>query len=296
MMQALRIKSRGWSTKTGNVVSVTALATALGFSHQDRIVIIVCDGLGSSNAANIGVVEGLRNGVATTACLQVPSPWARGAAAQHKGDDVGVDLTCISEYDLYRWGPITSAPSLLDGDGGFPRTVLDLGEHADVDELHRECVAQLERAILWGFDPTHLGSHFDALSSRPEFFSVLLDLAVEYNLPLSLPDPSTDLGFPARELAKNEGLLVPDYVVRSPIRTESRGTVDTALRTLRAGVTEIHVRPAVDTPELRAISDRWQTQVSDHHLITQDWGFRAALDRSGAKLTSFRALRTAQRN
>lgn len=274
---------------------MTALATALGFSHRDRVVILVCDGFGSSNAANIGVAEGIRNGVATAAALQVPCPWARGAAAQHQGEDIGVDLTCISEHDVYRWGPITRAPSLLDGDGGFPRTVVDLGEHADIDELYRECLAQLERAILWGFDPTHLSSHFDALASRPELFGVLLELANDYKLPVSLPDPSIDLGFPARDLAAQQGLLVPDFVVRSPYRTESRAKLDEALRSLRPGVTEIHVRPAIDTPELRAISDRWQTKVSDHHLITQDWGFRAALDRSGAKLISFRALRNAQR-
>ena len=65
-------------------------------------------------------------------------------------------LTLNAEHDRYRWGPITHAPSLLDGDGGFPRTIDDLWEHADLDEVRRECRAQIERAILWGFDVTHL--------------------------------------------------------------------------------------------------------------------------------------------
>lgn len=238
----------------------------------------------------------MTSGVATSAGLQVPCPWARGAAAQHQGQDVGVCLTMNAEHDRYRWGPITQAPSLLDGDGGFPRTSTDLGEHADLDELRREGRAQIERAVLWGFDPTHLGSHLDALCLRPELFDVFLDLAVEFSLPMSLIDGAVDLGFPARKLAEAEGILIADHVVTAPRGRESRAIVDEALRNLQPGVTEIHVRPAIDTPELRAITPRWTANVSDAHLVTDDWSFRAALDRSGAELIGFRELRTAQRS
>jgi predicted glycoside hydrolase/deacetylase ChbG (UPF0249 family) len=274
---------------------VTALLETLGRNPEDRLVILVCEGLGASNAANLGVQNAMRNGVATSAGLQVPCPWARGAAAGHQGEDVGVALTVNAEHDTYRWGPITRSPSLLDGDGGFPRTAQDLGEHADVDETRRECRAQIERAVLWGFDPTHLSSHLDALSLRPELFDVYLELAYDFSLPISLPDPSIDVGFPARDLAAQEGVLVADRVVSAPRGFESRATIDDALRNLQPGVTEMRIRPAVDTPELRAITSRWTTNVSDAHLVTDDWAFRAALDRSGAKLIGFRELRQAQR-
>ena len=99
---------------TASVEEVTALLERLGRSATDKLVILVCDGLGSSNAANLGVALALRDGVATTAGLQVPCPWARGAAGQHQGEDVGVSLTFNAQFDLYRWGPITRAPSLLD--------------------------------------------------------------------------------------------------------------------------------------------------------------------------------------
>ena len=82
----------------------------------------------------------------------VPCPWARDAAAMYRGEDVGVHLTLNSEWSNYRWGPITHSPSLLDGDGGFPRTVEDVWDHADLDEVRKECRAQVERAIYWGFD------------------------------------------------------------------------------------------------------------------------------------------------
>lgn len=278
------------------VGEVTELLERLGRSPDDRLVILVCDGLGSSNAANLGIHTAMTTGIATSAGLQVPCPWARGAAAQHHGEDVGVTLTLNAEHDIYRWGPITRAPSLLDGDGGFPRTPDDLGEHADIDEVRRECRAQLERAILWGFDPTHLGSHLDALHRRPELFDVQLELAHDFRLPMVLPDPDIDVGYPARKLAAQEGILVADRVVTAPRGTESRTVVDDALRALQPGVTAIHVRPATDTPELRAITERWAANVSDAHLVTDDWSFRAALGRSGAELIGYRQIRAAQRS
>ena len=256
---------------------------------------MVCDGLGSSNAANLAITDAFQTGVATTAELQVPCPWSRGAAAEHQGEDVGVCLTVNAEHDLYRWGPITYAPSLLDGDGGFPRTPADLWEHADVDEVLRECRAQLERAILWGFDPSHLSAHLNALCARPEFFDVYLGLAVDYQLPISLPDPTVDLGFPARELAAEEGILVPDRVALAPLNAEARPVLDAALELLEPGVTELHVRPAQDSPELRGITPHWASRVADAHLVTGDWVFRSALARSGAELIGFRELRRAQR-
>ncbi|HEX7166677.1 MAG TPA: ChbG/HpnK family deacetylase, partial [Acidimicrobiales bacterium] len=123
---------------------MTSLAERLGHAPEAKLLIINCDDLGSSHAANVGIYEALRRGIATSSTLMVPCPWAREAASRYRGEDVGVHLTLNAEYDLYRWGPITHAPSLLDGDGGFPRTPDDLWDHADLDEVRRELRAQLE--------------------------------------------------------------------------------------------------------------------------------------------------------
>ena len=130
----------------------------------------------------------------------VPCPWAREAAARYRGEDIGVHLTLNAEHELYRWGPITHAPSLLGGDGGFPRTMEDVWDHADLDEVRRECRAQIERAILWGFDVSHLDAHMAVLQLRPEFFDVYVDMAVEFGLPLRMLGGRLEdyLGFPAR--------------------------------------------------------------------------------------------------
>jgi predicted glycoside hydrolase/deacetylase ChbG (UPF0249 family) len=276
---------------------MTTLAERLGYGPEDRLLIINCDDLGCCHAANVGVYEALRQGLATSASLMVPCPWAREAAAQYLGEDVGVHLTLNAEYDLYRWGPITQAPSLLDGDGGFPRTVTDVWDHADLDEVRRECRAQIERAILWGFDVSHLDSHMGTLQLRPEFFDIYLELAVEFGLPIRLSGASTErlVGFPFRRLAADEGVVFPDHFVLVPNGVGSRRVIERTLFELRPGVTEMYVHPAADTPELRALAPDWANRVDDHHLVTHDTGLRTMVERSGVILIGYRALRELQR-
>ncbi|HET9443242.1 MAG TPA: polysaccharide deacetylase family protein [Acidimicrobiales bacterium] len=275
---------------------MTSLAERLGYGPDAKLLIVNCDDLGSSHAANVGIYEALREGVATSASLMVPCPWAREAASRYRGEDVGVHLTLNAEHDLYRWGPITHAPSLLDGDGGFPRTMEDVWDHADVDEVRRELRAQVERAIYWGFDVSHLDGHMSTLHLRPEFFDVYLELAVDFRLPLRLPAEATEavIGFPARRLAAEEGVAFPDHSVTTR-STGSRRALERTLLELRPGVTEVTVHPAIDTSELRALAPDWGARVDDFDLVTSDHSVVTLVRRAGATLIGYRPLRDLMR-
>jgi len=228
----------------------------------------------------------------------IPCPWAREAASQFEGEDIGVHLTLNSEWDRYRWGPITQAPSLLDGDGGFPRTTSDLWDHADLDEVARELRAQVERAILWGIDVSHIDSHMGAMQLRPEFFDIYLGLAIDFALPLRLSGASTErlIGFPFRTLAADEGVVFPDHFITVSNGVGSRSAIENVLPSLRPGVTEVYLHPATDTPELRALAPDWANRVDDLHLLAHDDSLRNRIERSGVKLIGFRDLRELQRS
>jgi predicted glycoside hydrolase/deacetylase ChbG (UPF0249 family) len=276
---------------------MTTLAERLGHAADTKLVIISCDDLGSCHAANEGVFDAIRHGVATCASLMVPAPWARAAAAQAQAtDDIGVHLTLNCEHDAYRFGPITQAPSLLSGEGGFPRDVDDLWQHADPAEVLRECRAQIERAIAWGIDVTHLAPHLSAITLRPEFFDVYLELAVEFQLPIRLPSTisAEQAGFPFRRLAEEEGVVSPDHFDHD-WRAGSRDRVYDAIRNLQVGVTEIHVQPAIDTPEVRAITDLAPLWIDDLELVTADATLRTLLAESGAVPIGYARLRDAMR-
>ena len=275
---------------------MSTLAQRLGHAGDARLLVVNCDGLGSSHAANLGCYEALREGIATSARLMVPCPWSREAASRYRGEDVGVELTLNAEWDLYRWGPLTQSPSLLDGDGGFPRSRAEVWDHADLDEVRRECRTQVERAILWGFDVSHLGSHLAALPLRPEFFDIYLELATDFGLPLRLPDGRSEraVGFPFRRLAAEEGIVFPDHVVQ-PRGIGVRKAFERALSELHPGVTEIDAHPAVDTPELRALAPDWPARTDDHHLLVSDHDLPSLAERAGIVLVGYRQLRDLQR-
>jgi len=272
-----------------------SLASRLGYSDDARLVIISCDDLGSCHGATEGVYQAIRNGVATCASIMVPAPWARYAADQYNGEDIGVHLTLNAEHPLYRWGPLTHAPSLLSGEGGFPRSVDDLWEHADSTEVLRECRAQIERALAWGIDVSHLAPHLTSITLRPEFFDVYLELAVEFKLPIRLPSTisASAAGFPFRQLAADEGIVFPDHFDHD-WRTGSRERVLSALGALEPGVTEIHIQPSIDTAEVRALGDVAIGWINDLALATSD-ELRDAVTASGAVLIGYRALRDAMR-
>ena len=271
-----------------------SLVERLGHAPDARLVIISADRIGTTHSSTAGGYQALRDGAATTGTIVMPGAWARHAAELYRGEDLGVHLTLNSELDCFRWGPITNAPSLLDGDGGFPRTVQDLWDHADLDEVRRECRAQLERAVLWGFDVTHLTTHMAALQQRPEFFDVLLDLAVAFDLPLRLEgsDAEANAGFPFRSLAMADGIVFPDHF--RLVRGHARRHVIEQLTDLNPGVTELSLCPALDEPEIHSIDPAAAGRVDDLALALST-EMTQMLHQSEAVMVGYRALRSAQR-
>ena len=120
----------------------------------------------------------------------VPCPWFREIADQPAADfDLGVHLTLTSEWPHYRWAPISTvsrASGLIDPDGYFWRTCLDLRAHVVPAAAEIEMRAQIERALQAGIDVTHLDTHMGA-ALVPELAEIYVRLGREYRLPRLLP-------------------------------------------------------------------------------------------------------------
>ncbi|MEJ0081451.1 MAG: ChbG/HpnK family deacetylase [Puia sp.] len=66
--------------------------------------------------------------------------------------DAGLHLTLTSEWDHYKWGPLSgrkNTPGLVDTGGYFWSTVEAVVKHATADEVEMEMTAQLEKAVPW---------------------------------------------------------------------------------------------------------------------------------------------------
>lgn len=270
---------------------MTSLLSRLGLGAHDRALIVTADDLGLCHASTEGVLDALDRGAATSAGLVVPAPWALEAASRAGGHDVGVHLALTAGLPRFRWGPVTFAPSLLGGDGGFPGTTEDLHDHADPDEVRRECRAQLERAVLLGVAPTHLSVLGDALFAAPALFGVLVELAEESGLPLRLPDHADEarFGYPLHGLVDDAGVVHTDFV-----RHSGRGVLDDPAAfaaSLPAGVTELVVRPARGTDELRALAPDADDRMRDLASICGEGTIAPALNDAGVVTLSWSVLR-----
>ncbi|MCH7788740.1 MAG: ChbG/HpnK family deacetylase [Acidobacteria bacterium] len=272
-----------------------SLVSRLGFSDDQRVVIVSADALGRSHAANAAILDVLVDGIASSASVAMPCPWSRHALSHYRGEDVGVQITLNAENDLLRWGPLTASPSLLDGDGGFPRTLLEFWDHADTEEVRRECRAQIQRAALWGLDVSHLTSHLHALAQRPEFFDVLVEVAVDYKLPIRLQNQTGEAsaGFPFRSLAADEGIITPDRIIE--IAAVDDPTLNELVDSLEVGVTELIFSPALDTPELRAIEDEPSTCIAHYNVLRPHSTLDTALKTSGIECIGYEPLRSLMR-
>jgi predicted glycoside hydrolase/deacetylase ChbG (UPF0249 family) len=212
------------------------------------------------------------------------------------GRDIGVHLTMTCEYPGYRWRSLTGAASLHDHDGFMPATVEAFHAKADPADVLAEGRAQIEQAMAWGVEPTHLDSHMGTVQLDERFFAVYLQLADDYDLPIRMAGRREDerLGFGGRERAAAKGLLYPENFI-SPWPRDTRVIFQDRIPGLAAGVSEIYAHPVEDGPELRGYDpDHPEIRANDARVLA-DGAIRALLDASGVTPISFRPLRELQR-
>jgi predicted glycoside hydrolase/deacetylase ChbG (UPF0249 family) len=223
--------------------------SALGSAR--RGVILSASDAGLCYAVNEGIRRALADGHISGASIIVVAPFAR-EAVRRISPALGVQLALSAEHELLELRPVTYAPSLLGGRGGFPVSAADAAEHADPEEVRREFRAQVERARVLGVEPTFLASHDDVVARQLGLFDVFLDLAEEYRLPIRHGYDFGPISIDAATLARERGHFV---AARTINWDPGAASIDAVLEELPDGISEIIVSPAVDGDEIRAVLD-----------------------------------------
>jgi predicted glycoside hydrolase/deacetylase ChbG (UPF0249 family) len=163
----------------------------LGFQPDDRVVVVHADDIGMCHATLPAIDELMSYGLVTSASAMAPCPWFPEAVAWHRRCpqfDLGIHLTLTSEWDRYRWGPISTraeSTGLLDDEGYFHRTVQAARRHGRPEWVDAEMRCQVEFAEQSGLTPTHIDNHmFVALCN--EFIGLYVQLARERRIPAFL--------------------------------------------------------------------------------------------------------------
>jgi hypothetical protein len=287
----------------------------LGFSAFDRVAIVHADDIGAYQASLPAIEDLFAAGLISSCATMVPCPWFPAVAAwarRRPEADIGVHATLTAEYEDYRWGPIStrdSASGLLDEEGYLHRTrqaLWDAGSPAAVAAEHQ---AQLDCALVAGIDVTHLDSHMGA-SFSPAFLPGYLAAGAAGRVPTFVPRlrPAAGKGSASVETWSEEraalqeeleaqGLPLVDYLAFMPLdHHEHRVAEAKALfDSLPAGLSYVLLHPALDTPELRAITpEDWQARVADYVAFTSA-ELRAYVRDSSVQVIGWRTLRDAMR-
>jgi len=284
------------------------LLQRLGYDADDQIIIIHPDDIGMCQATLPAYTDLLAFGLISSATTMVPCPWFPTVAAfcqEHPEVDMGVHLTLASEWDAYRWGPISTrdpASGLLDAEGYFHHWPREVWATADPLAIEREITAQLDRALAAGIDVTHLDAHMDILV-HPHFLPAYSALAQRYQLPFlavgleerfqghrdaELAAAATQM---THELREQQVLLFADLRMPPLDESEDRVTVcKHIIDTLVPGLTLLRIHPAHDTPELRAMAPDWRSRVADYEAFLSE-ELRDYVRRSGVHVIGYRTLR-----
>ena len=104
---------------------------------------------------------------------------------------------------------------------------------------------------------------------------------------------AAEAGFPYRSLAAEEGVLFPDFF-NHDWRAGSRQRVIDTIAELPSGVTELHLQPAVDTPEVRALTNDAAGWIDDYQFLLSS-ELNDALTTADVHLIGYHELRAAMR-
>jgi chitin disaccharide deacetylase len=274
-----------------------------------KYLMMNADDFGMCQAMNEATIGLLEDDLITSATLMAPCPWFAHAAAyarSHPEKCIGVHLTLTSEWQPYRWGPVSKASlaSLVDKDGYFPVTGLEVETNAVEAEVEQELRAQLGQFKRFGIIPSHLDNHMGTLygfAGVQSFLPLALKLCAELKLPFRFPraflpgdgitdhlPPHVSAKLPeAVALADSLGVPLADYMVVPPFGVMPGETYEIfresmcrRLETFGDGIYEIILHPSFDTPEIRAFNPHWQKRIWEEKLC-RDEVFIKTVERLG---------------
>jgi chitin disaccharide deacetylase len=306
-------------------VGDSTYADRLGFPKGSRVLILHVDDAGMSFDSNEGAEMALTKGVSTSVSVMMPCPWVPGFIAflrKHPEIDAGLHLTLTSEWNSYRWGPVSIrkiSSGLVDSGGYLWPSVAEVVKHASADEIEMEMKAQLEKARSMGFNPTHLDTHMGTVFASPEFITRYIGLGLKYNIPVMLPGGNDEL-IKAEAMLPDETIVelrllgkqlwyagLPvlddlhnysyDWIIPADIASDDKKLNDfktkkyiEAIKALKPGLTMMIMHCTNTSPDFKYITSSGPTRKGDL-LAMMNPKFREALAQEGIILTTWREVK-----
>jgi predicted glycoside hydrolase/deacetylase ChbG (UPF0249 family) len=288
--------------------------TKLGYSKDDRLVIIHTDDIGMCHASVQAFKDLSAFGTISSAAVMVPCPWFPAVAQmcrEHPDMDMGVHATLNAEWESYRWGPVSTnkaTSGLIDEAGYFHQWHPAVYENARPEAVDVEVNAQIEKALAAGIDVTHVDSHMGTIMN-PKFIQSYIQAAAKRLLPSMLPQlAATGMNLmglseeervaymPIMEMLESMGIPMLDGILGMPLEHD-KDHIEVAKKLfgkVPVGITHFIFHPSIDSPELRAIATDWPARVANYNAFMSD-ELKKFIESEDIKVIGYRALRDALR-
>ena len=282
-----------------------------------KYLIVNADDYGMCTAANEAVHELFLGGWLKSATVMIPCPAAKEAvqfSIDHPEFAIGVHTTLTSEWEKYRWKPLTPGKSLVDEDGYMWHESDMVEKNAKYDEIEAEVRAQIEYAHTLGMKPSHVDNHMGSLyghyTGRLSLGKLALRICGDYGYAYRIFTKNDKRICPAgtpyflysaitiftRLWGKKYNVIMPDYLLfpdwNDAMRESYEVYRDTILKIwtdLPDGVTETFIHPSVENDELKGITGRWLDRVWEYQLMKDPYTHEY-LKKHGVELISYRDL------
>jgi predicted glycoside hydrolase/deacetylase ChbG (UPF0249 family) len=248
-----------WLLLTSTTIAQQTLQERLGYPKTAKLLITHADDLGVSHSQDSASIKALEKGSVRSASIMVPCPWfseIAAYAAAHPTADMGLHLTLTAEWNFYKWGPVAgkeNVPQLVNHNGFFFSSVDSVIKSSNAAEVEKEVRAQIEKALQFGIDVTHLDSHMGTLFSNKDFLQVLLKMGKEYKVPVLL---ARQRGLPIAGPLDETTVALDNVYVETPADYAKgpEAYYTNILQSLQPGVNEIILHAAYDDTEMQAIT------------------------------------------
>ena len=239
------------------------IAEKLGYPKDSKLLILHADDLGVSHSENTASIEALENNPVNSASIMVPCPWfpeIAQYARQNQNSDLGLHLTLNSEWDYFKWGPVSardSVSTLVNKQGYFYASIDSVVQLASATQVKIEMRNQIRKAFQAGINVTHLDAHMGTAVASADFAKAYIELGKEFDLPVLLDERIHQYEIPGlKELLDDRTVLVDNIVSASPedFNTNMAAFYTETLKDLEPGLTVLLIHLAYDDKEMRAIT------------------------------------------
>ena len=239
-------------------------STKLYPKANKRLLMIHADDAGLSHSQNKAIISCLKEGNVNSYSIMVPCSHFKEIADFAKDNpkyDYGIHLTLTCEWEKHRFGPvlpISKVPSLVDENGHFYKKREQLKKHALPSEIEKELKAQIDLAIQYGLQPSHIDSHMYSVASTSAIFKIYKELKNKYQLPVLI---SNNL-FKYTECNPKNIITKEDFSIEQvhmgTFKEFESGKLwdyyENVLQNLQEGVNLLLIHPAFDDNEMKYIT------------------------------------------